>query len=383
MHSRLLIRGTMAVSIVLFFFSSPSIASSLKTQKGPILHYIQGKLQVRVQGKFKNPIVEWRHLGQQKKIPMKKDDRRFWEADLDGMEGEYRVIDGPHATPWIPILNQKGKDETFTFVVYGSNLTGLGLPSIHKNLLKTMREENPSLVLHTGGLVANGGEPLFWNQFFQEGQNLFQSIPLQPVLGRTDRSKTGRFVDNTDMGDNEKSRYHYRYGPAHFIALDTTRNFSPGGKQYEFLVKTLETIKGQSPIIVYFYHPPFSASVMGGDQKVLEHLVPLFEDYGVDLVLSGQEHGYQRTQPINGVVYVVTGGGGAILTSISDDPNLAKYNSLYHYMVFEVEGDTLHGNMKGPRGVVEDSFEWNHRANPIPPSGRQAWPKMKKSKRYR
>jgi hypothetical protein len=374
--------GKILLCLAGFVLSSPAAASPLKIKKGPILHYRQGQLQVWVQGKFKDPHVEWRLQGQEKQISMKKAAKKFWSAGLDELEGEYRVVDGGDATPWIPILYQKEKDKKFRVVVYGSNLTGLGHSPIHNNLLTAMKNENPSLVLHTGGLVASGGEKRFWNQFFQEGRELFQSIPFQPVIGMPDRSKTGAFAENVHAGDNERTRYYYQYGPAHFIALDTTQNFKPGSKQYRFLQETLESLRGQSPIIVYFYHPAFSASVQGGDSRVLEYLVPLFEDFGVDLVLSGQEHGYQRTHPINGVSYVVTGGGGAYPTAIADDPHLAAYKSLYHYVVFDVDGENIRGTMKGAQGAVEDSFEWNHRSNPVPQEMRQARPEMKKSRRY-
>ncbi|MDQ3987051.1 MAG: hypothetical protein M3280_11230, partial [Actinomycetota bacterium] len=42
-------------------------------------------------------------------------------------------------------------------------------------------------------------------------------------------------------------------------------------------------------------------------------LPALFEEYGVDLVLTGHDHLYAVTKPQNGLRYVVTGGGGASL----------------------------------------------------------------------
>jgi hypothetical protein len=49
-----------------------------------------------------------------------------------------------------------------------------------------------------------------------------------------------------------------------------------------------------------------------GDDRVASQWVPLFERYGVQLVLSGHEHSYQRFLARRGVTYVVHGGGGAI-----------------------------------------------------------------------
>jgi hypothetical protein len=48
--------------------------------------------------------------------------------------------------------------------------------------------------------------------------------------------------------------------------------------------------------------------------------VPLFERYGVDLVLSGHDHNYQRFAPRHGVTYVVHGGGGQELYTLRKCP---------------------------------------------------------------
>ena len=37
--------------------------------------------------------------------------------------------------------------------------------------------------------------------------------------------------------------------------------------------------------------------------------MPLFERYGVQIVFPGHEHEYQRTDPVNGVTYIVTAVG--------------------------------------------------------------------------
>jgi len=63
--------------------------------------------------------------------------------------------------------------------------------------------------------------------------------------------------------------------------------------------------------IAVFHHPPYTCGGHSGDSEVVREWVPLFEDYGVQLVLSGHDHNYQRFAARNGVTYVVDGGGAA------------------------------------------------------------------------
>jgi hypothetical protein len=60
------------------------------------------------------------------------------------------------------------------------------------------------------------------------------------------------------------------------------------------------------------HHPAYSAGYHGSNKDVQETWVPIFERYDVDLVLSGHDHDYQRTEPIQGVTYIVSGGGSKI-----------------------------------------------------------------------
>ncbi len=361
-----------------FLAASPAFALPLKIEKGPILHFFNGKISVNIQAeKLKQPVLQWSRGGTQKEFPMEKVRRSFWRGSLLDADGEYRIVEGDQSTPWIPILNQKISEDKFVFALYGENLTGLGHPVIHKIILEDISKENPSLILHTGNLVNEGNRRGVWKQYFEQTKGLFGSIPFQPAIGPRDGSKTERYADYYDVSKKHLTYYAYQYGGAYFIAMDSTRSFGPRSKQYKFLKETLEKIKGQAPTIVYFHHPPFSMGIRGSNQRIQKFLVPLFEKYGVDLVLSGHERAYERIGPINGVTYIVTGGGGAVLTDIEPHPDLANYKTLYHYLVFEVDGEKIRGEMKDLRRVVEDQFEIQHLANPIPPDQYRELPKMK------
>ena len=95
---------------------------------------------------------------------------------------------------------------------------------------------------------------------------------------------------------------------------------------------------------------PSTYNPTGYDQTLITEEVPLIEEYGVDLVLSGHWHSYERLEKGN-CTYMVTGGGGGSLDewgtpqTPADGPinaqSLAFEVERHSYTVFEIEGQQL------------------------------------------
>jgi hypothetical protein len=79
-----------------------------------------------------------------------------------------------------------------------------------------------------------------------------------------------------------------------------------------------------------------------GEAFVRNDWVPLFTQKNVDIVISGHQHSYQRGAT-NGVVYVVSGGGGGFLDTevVADWPFVEVEYSQYHFDIMTVNGPTL------------------------------------------
>ena len=79
-----------------------------------------------------------------------------------------------------------------------------------------------------------------------------------------------------------------------------------GGRQRQWLERELMAARSNEDIdwIVVVMHQPAmsSAHFNGADLGVRENWLPLFDAYGVDLVLAGHEHHYERSHPVRGVV---------------------------------------------------------------------------------
>lgn len=189
--------------------------------------------------------------------------------------------------------------------------------AVHARLAERLGQEAPDFLVSTGDLVGDGRLETDWNFFFAASGELLRSTPFFPAIGNHD----SRGLLNDTMLDRWFGRgryYEVVAGPAIFLFVDTTLAYGGGSLQSAWLVERLEaarTAKAEGRatwIVALHHHPPFSSAHHGSDASVARELVPLYEAAGVDLVLNGHDHVYERLEK-NGVAYIVTGGGGAPL----------------------------------------------------------------------
>ena len=100
--------------------------------------------------------------------------------------------------------------------------------------------------------------------------------------------------------------YSFNYANIHFVSLDSeTSDRSPTGAMYSWLMADLAA-NTQDWGVVYFHHPPYSKGTHDSDTPgtamvdMREHFTAVFEMFGVDLVLTGHSHVYERSFPIRG-----------------------------------------------------------------------------------
>jgi hypothetical protein len=147
--------------------------------------------------------------------------------------------------------------------------------------------------------------------------------------------------------ESSGTEYYYSFdvGDAHIIMLDVyATDFTKDSKQWHWLRKDLKNTNKKwrfaamhYPIYIHRSEP----SVTYGNEDVREHLVPLFEEYGLTAVFSGDSHFYQRSV-VNGIQYVCSGGGGAPLYDPGTDADYIKASAKKnHYVWAEIVGDTL------------------------------------------
>lgn len=156
---------------------------------------------------------------------------------------------------------------------------------------------------------------------------LDEQTQLVAVLGNHD-VKTGG-GDGQVAAFGLPGRWYARHlGDVLLVALDSTRAGDP--VQQRWLERTLATAKEPWKIVA-MHHPPYSAGWHGPDSATRDAFRPLFERYGVQLVLSGHDHDYQRSNAINGVTYVVSGGASTLRKTGRSDFTAVAW-STYHFV---------------------------------------------------
>jgi hypothetical protein len=92
------------------------------------------------------------------------------------------------------------------------------------------------------------------------------------------------------------------------------------------------------------HRPFYTASRSRADTEnrfLREQIHPLLARYRVALVLSGHDHLYQRFAAVDGVHYVVAGGGGKSIYELVADPNLIKGERDYGFVLCDVDARAL------------------------------------------
>jgi predicted phosphodiesterase len=241
-----------------------------------------------------------------------------------------------------------GDDSRFSFAVVGDSGSGGKGQLAVAALLERLR---PDLVLHTGDVVYPAGQERHYDRrFFAPYRNLIKMVPLFPVLGNHDvrKGNGAAFLENfhPPLGSpgSTKRYYSFDWGNTHFVALDSELYHGDRGsnpeEQRDFLERDLATTRKRWTV-AFLHRSPYGSSRHGGDEKVREDLEPLFVKHGVDLIFSGHDHVYERTVPITGVTYVVSGGGGRRLYPAGNGELTASSVSVHHAVLVRVSGSRL------------------------------------------
>jgi hypothetical protein len=196
--------------------------------------------------------------------------------------------------------------------------------------------------------------------------------------------------------------YSFDYANIHVVCLDSfLSDNSTNGPMLTWLRSDLATTD-KDWIIAYWHHPPYSWGTHDSDAEYFlsdtrQRFLPILESYGVDLVLCGHSHNYERSFLLNGhygyswtlnpsmvldarsgdpdaggpyqkpagglgahqgTVYAVCGcsGTGGLNEGFRRHPAMAVNHGGFGSMILEIDGLQLKASFLRPSGTIDDTF---------------------------
>ncbi len=247
-----------------------------------------------------------------------------------GITYAYRVGAKEHWSEWYQ-FNIPHEDQAFTFLYFGdaqNDMRDLWSRCIRK---ATDLSEEVDFMLHAGDMVDFASANREWGEWFFGGGWMFASTPQVPVAGNHEYvRKNGQPALNhywrasftvplNGPAGLEETVYYFDYENVRFIVLDSRDMLidDEHAKRQAHWLETLLKNNDQKWTIISHHHPIYSARANRGDYKVRAWLEPLYDKYGVDLVLQGHHHSFARgrgekevgKEMFSGPVYYVSNSG--------------------------------------------------------------------------
>ena len=257
-----------------------------------------------------------------------------------------------------------------TFIAYGDQRftdpanTRQTNPRIRQWLVNQIAEEHP------GAVIMNGDVPLAGNvtndyAVFQAETKVWRDLHLRvfPTLGNHefvgDPQQDLEHWWNAFPEMRNRRWYSAQLGSrVYLLALDSDTSLLPGSDQARWIEKQIDGLPSSIDfVIVTLHHPPVAdvQTHIEVDHNPRPNEIALRDylskaaqtSHASFLVSAGHIHNYERTV-VEGVTYLVSGGGGAPPYFVERTPE-DLYKSIlfpnYHYVKFTVEKDRLHGAM--------------------------------------
>jgi len=211
----------------------------------------------------------------------------------------------------------------FSFAVIGASR---GNPGVYKALLSQIPADGNAFVIHLGGMVEGGTAAEF--QAWREMMADFP-LPVYAAPGGSD-ADDGSLANYLAFTDAPGTRYSFDWGLAHFAVVDTSRGYLTAEDSAWLDANLAGT---QKPVkIVATHYPAFDPR---GSGEVMtrgnEAFLLMMRQRGVKYVFSANIHAYDQTTR-DGVIYVISGGGGAPLSRTEAE------GGFYHYVRVSVNG---------------------------------------------
>jgi hypothetical protein len=279
-----------------------------------------------------------------------------------------------------PVELQAKVSALFRFVVYGDTRftdpknTDAANPAVREALVQAIAEAHPAFVSIGGDIVYRGDDANDWKVWDKEAAAwAADKTPVYPALGNHDLygdqkvALANYFQRFPDLHNNRY--YSVRAANTLVLTLDSSLD-ETSGPQGEWLIRELDTLPADVDFVCFvLHHPPYTNShdrMFGGGhsarppEQALAELLQGRQSHtrARFVVIAGHVHNYERYEH-GGVLYLVTGGGGAhpyMIKRQPGDPLFGK-DVNYHYLLVEVDRGKMKITMHRVE-LVEGKATW-------------------------
>jgi len=274
-----------------------------------------------------------------------------------------------------------GNTRPLTIIALGDS--GTGLPG-QKRLRDVLLEQEFDVFLHLGDIAyQDGSHRQLEDYFFTIYEDVLHGVPTFPTIGNHEyETELGQpyldvyylFEQARRPADRERY-YAFDYGDVHIVSLDSnpemlaTVDDTSTDDMIDWLTDDLSTSTATWKIAI-FHHPMYTSTGRTPSSDLRTKVLPVLEAGGIDLVLAGHVHNYERSVPMRGgapaptdldaITYIVSGAGGAPLEPTMESDIFAASNSAdYSFLKLTIDGCTAQAASIADDGSTVDSFELN------------------------
>ena len=259
----------------------------------------------------------------------------------------YRVGDGTH---WSAV-------RSFTTGYENTGIQALVLGDLQESnnqnlsgILEQVGVEGLDLTVQTGDLVDSGGNYAYWDSTL----SMLEKLDTDRFFSLGNHELEGGLPIGTLLYHQENPDYtSAEYGNVYFASIAINGGTAGYEKALEWLVADAQASHASWKILVTHQPAYYTNAVAGMDASTQQAVAQAVQEAGIDVVLSGHDHSYARTEPLyngevdqeKGITYFICGSLGEKSYSVTDNPefHFAQATNDYQalYILLSTTADTL------------------------------------------
>ena len=254
----------------------------------------------------------------------------------------------------------------FSFFIVSDTRAGAEVASqIAEQMISV--DPDAAFFIHAGDMVMDQDSQESWQaDWWSPLSDLLLYFPIYPVMGNHEEGSAWYPRYFSSLG-GEGINYSFNRGRVHFVVLDVNQESFITGEFLAWLAGDLEAHQDADFIVVCHHLPAYAANPDGdsGTGYIQEKLVPLYEQYGVKLVVSGDVHCYQHHEK-NNIHYLISAGGGSRLYDhgLPLDGMTLGLSKSYNFIRCRVQNRSMQVTAYDSNGTVLDSFTFDAGSDP-------------------